>query len=253
MDIFYNNARKYTGLEGTLEFVAWNWNLRCGVRLRYAGYTDAPNTVEDSVVVRSATTEEWTRNGYGLLNPAAFAASNDEGEFVIAINPYFPNPTLNLMLHEVGHVLNMSAGHSDRPEDILYPNVARAFGLTINDILTRTEVGDGISVPVLDTPDLTSAVLMPNMDVFHPDMRGATGVNHQGYLKYIGREDGYNVWELTHWVPAFRSLGNQLSFSEPNGDVFLSKVVSPDMTYEGAHLEHIGNQRWRLVKIDSVG
>lgn len=249
MNVYFNPIRDFAGIDAMLQFACWEWSMRTGTRINYMGRTTEP-MIPNAVIVRISNSEEWLAiPGFSSWNPGAFATTQNNREFTVGINPFFPNVTLGLMTHEIGHCLNFSVGHSSDPDDIMHPNAAANLGITSADMLTRTE-GDGISTPVVGTPDRTSAILLPGMDVWHPDIRGADGQGYQGYLTYAGRENGEHVWDLTSYAINPRSTGTSESHFDAAGNVFLHQVLSPDARHTNARLEFRHSQRWALVSIE---
>jgi hypothetical protein len=248
--IYYNPERPITGIEGMIQFAAWEWSLRTGARIEYVGHT-AQQSLPDAVVVRMSNSAEWLAIlGFTPWSHGAFATTSDKRSFVIGINPFIPSMTLGLMVHEIGHCITIDAGHSTDPDDIMYPNVAANLGITTNDMLTRTEVGGGMSAPAIDEPNRLCAVMMPNMDVWHPDITGPDGKGYQGYLTFAGREDGQIVADLTSYAPNPRSQGNSPSYFDPAGNVLIHELRTPDTVYRNARFTFLRDQRWALAAIE---
>ena len=180
---------KYPFIDKAIEWSAWLWSLRTGVAVKYAGIVESNVAIKNAVVVRDSVPGE-----YDFKNSAAFASKDDNGFYMIVFDKdktFAEWAVRQLVTHEMGHTLGYFE-HSDDRGDIMYPTVSPiSFPVTTQD---AEEVIKDLDWPQTTVPDLTSAVLLPDNDLYHPDILG-----HQALLDYAGVINGRMSWKVLKW------------------------------------------------------
>lgn len=268
MEIVYNSTNiAHSETEGYIDFACWLWSLRTGVDLEYGGTTSANwPSGSGQVLVRMATVAEWNqfvvpRVGNGS-SAATLETTNDSK--VIWFNPNKPvdDRYFNLIQHEIGHVLDYEEPglgtryHSQNAEDLMHEVVYDANHLTITDAVG---VIDNTTLPIANTPDKRSAVLMPDMDIFHPHFNKQNdpifNFNTAVWLDYD--EDsfattGYHEWEIGR-ITGANTNGQPSEDDYLDGNiVHLGVILSPDVEYQNVQLEVIGANTLRLIWAEVV-
>jgi len=252
----HNSAASLPGLEKTLKWSAWLWELRTGVAMEYAGVTDQRGVI-GALVVQVPTVAEW--NSITTGNAAAATQQDMWWQYKILLDPTNINTNMATILHELGHVLSR-APHSTDGKDIMYKALHANFfmPLTTNDVKT---VSTGISSPWIKeyVPDTKSAVMLPDSDIYVPDMEG-----FMWYLDYQGVVDGQHTWQSPGWYKNEESdwwlthVGDDETGQEATGYWYeggiahLASVQTRVKDY-GGEISFRGDGKWQLTEVHIVG
>lgn len=276
MDIVYNPANiTHPDIGDYIDFACWLWSLRTGVEVEYGGETTAnmPST-SNHVLIRLATTTEWETHvlpRIGNVSAATLEVTN--GSRLILFNPdaEVTDRHFNLIQHEIGHALRyerptpffpqppsqIPSSHSADPSDLMYGTIFDDNHLGVSDARGVVEF---TPFPIVNTPDMRSAVLMPDMDIFHPHFNKQNdpifNFNTAVWLDYD--EDsfattGHHEWEIGR-ITGAGTNGQPSEDDYMDGNIiYLGSILSPDVEYQNVQLEVIGASTVRLIWAEIAG
>lgn len=232
-------ATKYPALHTYLPWASWLWELRTGVDIEYAGISQYINLIAGELMVRAGTGAEFAT----FSNSAAFASWTTVPEYVIVFKDsgnLAQWAQESLMLHEIGHILGFDT-HTSAKGDLMYPLVYRdTFPITMAD---ANAVSKNLSWEPTNLADVTSAIMLPDFDLYHPNIAG-----HQGYLNYVGTgTNGKHKWKVTRWEAL--PEGSPSSVDTIIGHTaYISSVQTPAADY-GGELIFVGQNTWELSSV----
>jgi hypothetical protein len=242
MEIKYNpSGINLTSLTNDLAFSTWLWALRTGIELHFLTTTDTAPAA-GQVLIRNGMEAEWAAQGGTETAPNAYTVNNkvDGGKLVI-LNPHIAATEQygKLLMHEIGHALGyftfFGGVHSNDADDIMHPIVGQdTFLITTADV---QGVAIFTSLPRPGTADMKSAVLTPNMDIYHPDINGKqVWLDHNPQASFF---NGTATWDIGRISVNEESQG---SASYLDGDiVYVHSIQSMGADYS-ATLQIVGNQ-----------
>jgi hypothetical protein len=246
LDIIYNPSGISDSRMGPwLDFASWNWDLRTKLDVTYQGTTSATTPGSGQILIKLATAGEWATHGAG--NPAAATISNSSTSFTTFLNPNMGITSAHgeLLTHEIGHSLgyfNFSGGvHSNDSDDIMYPTVGLGnFPISTMDAFG---VNQYTSLSAADSPDIKSAILASDFDMFIPDIN-VNGSIRQIQLNYDGVVNlgtgNKHTWTI--WSNVANEEGSGGSGSVSGTAVAIGGVQSMGTDYTSVVMEVVGSQ-----------
>lgn len=244
MNVYLNTANMSSpDVANWVSYNSWLWDLRTGCDVDYQGTTSNTAPGSGEMLIRMATSQEWTTYNNSGVNANAITISQNGGKIIfinpnIAITPQYEK----LIEHEMGHALGYFSlsgiDHSPDPDDVMYPIISNQKSITTADVFG---VRIGTALPYTHAMDVTSSVLMLDNDLFIPDISG-----YQAHLDYVGVVNGKQTWNLASYTANEESQGSASTFTGTHAHLHSVQTMGQD--YVNVELSVVGT----VVQLESL-